>query len=134
MLEMNQQCRSAPALSFPSGFPVCIYCNTSKWLMITWLLLFKAYCEECGERLGGKKNKNYCRCVLVVLGISREKITTSGAASPLGSVGSRVSPGFYLSFISAGSPSAHRNHSCSCSPTSRRTRDVLPRPALLTAN
>lgn len=77
-------------------------------------------------RKDGKKKKNYCQCVLVVLGISREKITTSGAASPLWSVGGSVLPGFYLSFISAGSPSTHCYHSCSCSPTSSRHGMCFP--------
>ena len=39
---------------------------------------------------------------------------------------------FYLSFISAGSPSIHCYQSCSCSPTSRQSWDVIPRPVVVT--
>lgn len=122
---------------------VCSSSVLSVWIPNPYLLqyvkvvndyLAPCYLKPTGRSAEKGWKKNYCWYVLVVLGISRDKITTSGAASPLLSAGGSVLPGFYLSFISAGSPSTHCYHSCSCSPTSRQTRGVFPRPVLLTAN
>lgn len=50
------------------------------------------------------EKKNYCQHTLLMLGISREKIT-SGAASPLLRAGVRVSPGRFICHLSV--PGAH---------------------------
>lgn len=44
--------------------------------------------------------KNYCQRTLLMLSISREKVMTSGAASPLLRAGVGVSPGHFICHLS----------------------------------